>query len=119
MRRLWDLIEARRWEEAGALLAEDVIIVWPHSGEVIRGRRNYLGVNRHYPEGWHIEVRSDMKQGSRACIEARVPHDALGVSFVCGFYELNGGKIQAGTEYWVDEKAEQPPAWRARWTERL
>ena len=41
-----------------------------------------------------------------------------GVSHCLGFYELEGGKIRRATEYWVEGRAEEPPAWRARWVER-
>lgn len=116
VRRLWESIEARRWEDAAALLAPDLEIRWPHTGERIRGRENYIGLNRQYPEGWHIEILSVLSSDTRASIEARVPHESLGVSFVAGYYEVKDGLIQAGTEYWVDEASQDAPDWRRRWT---
>lgn len=118
VRALWQSIEARNWAAAGRLLAEDVSIYWPHTGETIRGRDNYLGLNREYPEGWSIEVLSVVPAGDQAAIEARVPHQRLGVSFVAGFYRVGGGLIADGTEYWVDEASQTPPDWRQRYTER-
>lgn len=94
------------------------MVRWPHTGEIIRGRGNYIALNRTYPEGWHIHILSALRDGARASIEARVPHDAMGVFFVAGFYELASGRIHSGTEYWVTERSEQPPTWRVRYTDR-
>jgi len=115
---LWELIEKRAWHEAGALLREDAVIYWPHTGELIKGRANYIEVNRNYPEGWQIQIVSVIGHANRASIEVRVPHERFGVSVVAGFYELAGGMIVQGTEYWVDEKSQAAPNWRAGWTER-
>lgn len=115
VRALWQSIQARDWAAAGRRLAEDAEIYWPHSGETIRGRENYLGLNRAYPEGWTIELINTVSTGEWAAVEARVPHQTLGVSFVAGFYRVSEGMISRGTEYWVDEAAQSPPAWRRRY----
>ena len=116
---MWEEIQARRWNDARGLLADDLLIYWPHTGELIKGAANYIALNQRYPAGWSIEVLSALGDGTRASIEARVPHETLGVFFVTGFYELSGGLVRKGTEYWVTEKAEAPPAWRAALTERV
>jgi SnoaL-like domain len=115
---LWRSIEARDWAAAGRLLAVDAEIYWPHSGEIIRGRDNYIGLNREYPEGWGIVVLSVLSVGDRAVVEARVPHKTLGVSYVAAFYQIKDGVISRGTEYWVDEASQSPPDWRRRYTQR-
>ena len=116
---MWERIEARLWNDAGQLLADDVEVYWPHTGERIKGRGNYIAINQHYPEGWRIEVLSAVGDDAGAAIEVRVPHESLGVFFVTGFYDVGQGLVQKGTEYWVTEKSEAPPAWRGPWTERV
>lgn len=101
------------------MLAEGLRIYWPHTGEVIEGRNNYIALNQQYPEGWNIEVLSVLGDGTRAAIEARVPHDTLGEFFVTGFYEVSGGLVRHGSEYWVTEFGEAPPAWRKPFAERM
>jgi hypothetical protein len=95
-----------------------MVVHWPHTGEIIKGRANYIMLNRHYPEGWHIEILTVLADDDSACIELRVPHQRLGVSYAACFYRLAEGVVKTGTEYWVDEKAQVPPPWRERWTER-
>ena len=47
----WRRIQARDWDGLGALLAEDFVVEWPYAGLRIRGRANFVGFNREYPEG--------------------------------------------------------------------
>jgi ketosteroid isomerase-like protein len=118
VRRLWELFEARRWDEAGELLHEDFKAEWPHTGERIRGRDNFIELNRNYPEPWSIEVRRVVSDGDQVALEAAVTHPE-GVAHAAGFYKLRGGRILRAIEYWVDGRSQEPPAWRARWVERV
>jgi SnoaL-like domain len=118
VRHLWELIEGRRWPEAGALLADDLAIDWPHTGEKIRGRDDYIAINAHYPEGWRIEILQVVATGEQVAIEVRVPHESLGISYLAAFYVVIEGQIRRGTEYWVDERSQPAPGWRRQWTER-
>ncbi|WP_432264009.1 hypothetical protein [Streptomyces griseoflavus] len=43
-------MQARDGEGLGALLADDLVVEWPVSGERI------VGVNAEYPEGWSVHV---------------------------------------------------------------
>ena len=115
---LWRSMAARDWEAAGRLLADDLEIYWPHSGETINGRKNYIGINREYPEGWSIELTRVLAAGDEAAVEVRVPHQTLGPSLVAGFYRVSNGLISGGTEYWVDEGSQTPPDWRRRYVNR-
>lgn len=116
---LWRRIQARDWDAAGELLAEDVVCEWPHSLERIRGRDNYIALNRTYPEGWTIDVRRIVSAGAVVVSEVRVPHEELGTHWAASFFEIRDGKIARETDYWVIEGAEQPPPGRARWIERM
>ena len=116
--RLWEQFQARRWDDAGKQLHEAFVAEWPHTGERIRGRRNFIELNRNYPEPWSIEIRRVVAEGDRLALEAAVSHPG-GVAHAAGFYELQGRKIVRATEYWVDARSQAPPAWRARWVEPI
>jgi hypothetical protein len=111
-------MEARDWEAAGAQVHDDVVVDWPHSGERLRGRENYMAVQRNYPEGWRVDVLRVVATGDVAAAEVKVEHGEERF-FCAGFYELRDARIVKGTEYWVTAGAEEPPAWRAPWTERM
>jgi ketosteroid isomerase-like protein len=116
VRRFWDRVQARDWQGAGDLLAGDFVADWPHTRERFRGRDNYIGMNRAYPEGWRIEVGRVVSEGDLVVAEVRVP---LGdqVSHVAAFYEVRDGRIARSTEYWVDQGEQRPPAWRRPYSE--
>jgi hypothetical protein len=116
--QLWVAIQARDWTTAGEQLAEDVVIDWPATGERISGRDRYLDVQRAFPEGWSIDVRTLVHEGRRVAAEVRVPHgDEV---FLCAaFYEVEGGMIARGVEHWSDGRPDSPPARRSHLTEQL
>lgn len=117
VRLFWERMEARDWDAVAARLDEGVVVDWPHTGERIRGRDNYLAVQQNYPEGWHIDVLRVVESDAGVVSEVRVDHGET--SFYCAaFYDLRGGCISGGTEYWIEARAEEPAFWRARWTER-
>ena len=118
VRRFWDRVEARDWNGAAGLLAEDFVAEWPHSRERFRGRDTYIAMNRAYPEGWRIEVKRVIEEGDVVACEVRVPFGDL-VSHLAGFYEVHDGLIRRGTEYWVDEGGQEPPEWRRPFSELI
>ncbi|MDP9340776.1 MAG: nuclear transport factor 2 family protein [Actinomycetota bacterium] len=119
VRRLWELFEERDWQGAGALLHEDVVVDWPWSAERIRGRDNFISVNRHHPApDWHIEVRRIVAEGDQVVSEVIVPYEG-GQSRAASFFELRDGRIARIVEYWIDHGQQEPLEYRAAWVEPL
>lgn len=115
---LWTRFEAREWDAAQALLAPDFTCEWPHSGERMRGAAAFIAVNREYPEGWAIRVVRVVAQGDQVVSEIEVTHGPK-VFHAASFFTVAAGKLARVTEHWVEAGHEEPPAWRARWTERM
>ena len=118
VRLLWERMEARDWDGVAAQLHPDVVVDWPNTGERMRGRDNYLAVQREYPEGWHIEVLRIVDGGDAVVSEVRVDHDGKRF-FARSFFEVADGRIAARGRVLVGRRAARPPAWRAPWTEPL
>ncbi len=116
--QLWQRIEARDWPGVAALLHENVVIDWPHSGERIRGRHNYVALNRDYPGDWHLTVLGAWSGPDREVVEVRVDH-AAEVCFAAGFYEVREGVVVRGTEYWTTARSQAPVVGRAHLTESM
>jgi ketosteroid isomerase-like protein len=116
VRALFERMEARDWDGARATLADDAVVDWPHSGERFPDADSFIGMQRAYPEGWHIEVQRVVEQAPVVVAEVRVTHDDQ-VFHCIGFYEIDGGRIAGGTEYWVTAGGEEPPEWRSEFTE--
>ena len=115
VRRLWARIEARDWEGLGALLHEDVVIEWPHTGERIRGRDNYVAIQREYPGNWRSELVSLFGGDEGVASTVRVIHEKE-TCYGCGVYQVERGLVLRGVEYWTTANSEEPPAWRGRFT---
>jgi ketosteroid isomerase-like protein len=115
--RLWEAMEARDWETVGALLADDVIVDWPQSGERIRGREAVIRVNAEYPGEWHVTVERLLASGDEAVTEARVdwPEDGH-VDRAISWFTLREGLVAHIREWWPDPFA--AAEWRAGYVER-
>ncbi|WP_128983945.1 nuclear transport factor 2 family protein [Streptomyces roseicoloratus] len=116
---LWDRMQARDWDGLAELVAEDAVVEWPVSGERIVGRRNYVAVNREYPEGWSIRVLRIVANGDRAVSEVEVPHEGIGVFRAVSFWTVREGRIVRGTEYWTGLGTDPRPEWRAAYVEPM
>ena len=115
VRQLWNRISARDWPGVSQLLAPDVRLQWPATGEVFVGAGNFVAIQSEYPEGWSINVLSVLVQGRTVVSEVEVPHEEFGVFRAASFWTVGDGVITAGTEYWVTVRGEEPPDWRARY----
>ncbi|WP_052850977.1 nuclear transport factor 2 family protein [Streptomyces avicenniae] len=115
----WDRMGARDWDGLRALLADDVVVDWPASGERFVGPDNVIGVNEAYPLGWSITVLSVVADGGSVVSEVEVPHEDLGVFRVASFWTVRDGRIVNGREYWTGLGTDPAPAWRARFARRI
>ena len=112
--RLWAAFDARDWERAAALLDEEVVCEWPHSGERFHGRDAVIAVNRDHPDPWvRVELLRVVAEGDQVVTEVRVPVEAAPPAYAASFFELRGGRIVRMTEYWVDAGSQAPYPSRA------
>lgn len=125
VRSFWARVQARDWAGVHAVLAPDVVLEWPASGERFHGADAVVTINREYPEGWSIDVIRVVADpdGETVVSEVEVPQDGVGSFAAASFWQVRDGVITAGREYWVACAGEEPPPWRApyatRYTGRL
>lgn len=110
---LWRRISQRDWAGLAALLAPDLHVAWPASGELFVGPSDFVAVQSEYPTGWEIAVLKVVGAGPDVVSEVEVPHSELGAVFrAASFWTVQDGLVTAGTEYWVTVGADEVPAWR-------
>ena len=101
--RLWRLFEAREWEKAGQELHDDFEAVWPHTGEVFRGRANFIAVNENFPPigDWHIHIKRIVAEGDLVVVleamKMEQPLNAHKAGVVTGLSASVGDVIAAGS----------------------
>lgn len=118
--RVWYAFDARKFERAADELHEHFIGEWPHSGERIRGRDNFIAVNRDHPDPWtSIEVRRLVAEGDVVVSEVAVYVEGSNPVHAASFFEFDDGKIIRLTEYWVDARSQEPYASRRGLTEPM
>jgi len=117
--RFWALMDAEDWDGVGALLADDVVADWPQSRERIRGRDNYLAVNRHYPGSSAIEVRRLVADDEQVATEVLITDRTGGnpPAVAASFFTLRDGRIVHATDWWPEPYP--PPPGRAEWVEAI
>jgi GNAT superfamily N-acetyltransferase len=111
VRALWAHVQARDWAAMRAAFADDVVTLWPVTGERFEGAELIVRVNAEYPEGWAIEVQAvDALVDGRVHSIVEVPHGAQRF-FAHSRFTFAGTQIAQLCEHWA--VAEAPPAWRA------
>jgi SnoaL-like domain/ACT domain len=108
VRRWWELMEAREWDDAAECLAPDIAVEWTHTGERFAGREAVVRVNREYPQGWAIRVLDIVGGRGRVAADVEVTHGAQ--VFRCAqFATVVDGAIVEAVEHWVTCGGEAVP----------
>lgn len=118
--RVWKAFDDRDFARAGEELHDDFVAEWPHSGERIRGRENFVRVNAEHPDPWiSIEVLRIVGEGDVVASAVAVPVEGSNVAYAASFFEFRDGRIVKLIEYWVDGNSQEPYESRAGFVERL
>jgi ketosteroid isomerase-like protein len=118
--RMWQAFNERDFARGGEELHDGFVAEWPHSGERIRGRENFVRVNAEHPDPWiSIEIRKIVAEGDIVASEVAVPIEGGPTVYAASFFEFRDGKIIRLVEYWVDANEQEPYESRASLVERL
>src|SRR6476619_6566456 len=66
---VWRHLEARDWPAARALLADDLVVELPATGERFTSADAFIAFNSHYPDGWSLEVQRVVPGGRSAALD--------------------------------------------------
>ena len=116
VRQVWERIDARDWDGFAALLAEDVRLEYPHTGERFSGRRTLVAINAEYPDGWSIYVLRILADGDTVVSEVSVPMDGV-ESRAVTIWTVRDGLVAEAIEYWTTAGGDDAPQWRKAYTD--
>jgi len=116
--RFWAAMQTNDFKSAGEFLHDDYILVWPQSGERIRGRANFVALNENYPAHgrWEFTIQRIIAEGDEVVSDIGVT-DGVVMGRAITFSTIHNGKILHQTEFWPDPF--EPPAWRSEWVEKI
>jgi SnoaL-like domain len=112
VRALFERMEARDWDGARVTLADGYVCDYPHTGERFGSADAFISMNRAYPEGWHITVDETVADGTRVAARVRVTHGD-GLFHCLSFADVEDGLVTRSIDYWLDDRGEAAPDWRA------
>jgi hypothetical protein len=114
IRRFAEAINTGEMEVFDAIYHEDVVIHWPQSGEVIRGKHNIRELRLAYPTPPTATLRRIVGSGDLWAMEMDFDYD--GDRFhVIVIHQWRDGLVVDETSYYAAPF--EAPAWRAEWVE--
>jgi ketosteroid isomerase-like protein len=114
IRQFVEAVSARDLEPLDAMYHDDVVVEWPQSGEVIRGKKNIRELREAYPTPPTATLRRIVGAGDLWAIEMVFDYDGDRFHVVV-IHEWRDGLVVRETSYYAAPF--QAPAWRARWVE--
>jgi hypothetical protein len=112
--QLVEALNTRDLKWFDALYHDDVVIQWPQSGEVIRGKQNIRELRLAYPTPPTATLRRIIGSGDLWAIEMLFDYDGDRFHVVV-IHQWRDGLVASETSYYA---APFPaPAWRAKWVE--
>lgn len=114
LERHWSDIEDQ--DAVHEIYHDDVVVEFPQSGEVLRGRANLRAMREAYPAKVSAAIQRMRGGGSLWVTETVITYDGKKRVNSVSIMEFRGGKVARETLYFGDPW--EPPAWRARWVER-
>jgi len=114
IREFADAINTADMEVFDAMYHDDLVVEWPQSGEVIRGKKNIRELRLAHPTPPTATLRRISGSGDFWTME--MVFDYNGDRFhVIVFHQYRDGLVVSETAYYAAPF--QAPAWRARWVE--
>jgi limonene-1,2-epoxide hydrolase len=114
----WAAMQTNDFQAAGEFLHDDYVLEWPQSGEQIRGRANFVAINKNYPAHgrWEFTVHRIIAEGNEVISDVGVTDGVINGRAIT-FSTVQDGRIIHQIEFWPDPF--EPPGWRAEWVEKM
>ncbi len=112
----WVASDANDFEAEHRIYAEDAILEYPQSGELIRGRRHIQASRTAQPNHKRFAVRRILGTADLWITEFVLTYDGQ-PSYTVSIMEFKDGKVARETQYFGDPF--EPGPSRAQWVERI
>jgi SnoaL-like domain len=103
VREFWRLMATNDFYSVKEVLAEDLCVEWPQSGERIRGPQKFCQMNAEYPSSgpWKFRINRLVASGESVVTQVSVMEATQSAEPV-SFFTVVAGKITKLVEYWPE-----------------
>lgn len=103
VKEFYERMNSNDFHLAGQLLSDDYILEWPQSKERIRGRENFIVLNREYPAfgRWQFTINRIIGNGLEVVSDVSIT-DGIQKARAITFTTVCEGKITKQVEYWPE-----------------
>ena len=101
---------------ASEIYADDAVLEWPQGGERVRGKANIIAMRSAFPARLDFHMHRTIGCHNLWVNEYTIRYDDRPYRVV-GIMEFREGKVARERIYFGEPW--EPPAWRARWVERM
>jgi limonene-1,2-epoxide hydrolase len=117
VREFWRLMNTNDFHAVKAVLAPELLVEWPQSGERIRGPENFALINAEYPATgrWRFSINRLVASGDEVVTQVSLTDGSQSAEPV-SFFTVRAGRIVHMVEYWPEPFA--PAANRSHRVER-
>jgi hypothetical protein len=114
IRKIVEALNARDLEAFDAIYHDDVVIQWPQSGEVIRGKQSIRELREAYPTPPTATLRRIVGSGDLWAMEMDFDYDGDPFHVIL-IHQYRDRLVVSETAYYAAPF--EAPAWRAKWVE--
>lgn len=103
VREFWRLMGTNDFHAVKALLAPDLVVDWPQSGERLRGPDNFAQMNAEYPTTgqWTFVINRLVASGADVVTQVSLT-DGTQSAEPISFFTVRDGRVVRLVEYWPD-----------------
>src|SRR5215471_8410822 len=117
VREFWRLMATNDFPSVAAVLAQDFVLEWPQTKELIRGAERFARMNEEYPAHgpWRFTINRLVGSASEAVSDVTVT-DGVRTDRAITFFTVVRGKVTRIVEFWPEPSS--PATDRTHLTER-
>ena len=103
VREFWRLMDTNDFHAVKAVLAPELVVEWPQSGERMRGPENFARMNAEYPTTghWRFSINRLVASGEDVVTQVSLT-DGVQSAEPVSFFTVRAGKVVRLVEYWPE-----------------
>ena len=113
IKKYWGFFNDEDFDAAGKLMVCDVVVRWPNTREVFKGKDKFILTQKKYPGKWYISLKKIFSKEDTVITVVNVATKDKSISFYAtSFFKMKNSMICEIHEYWGD--VDDPPEWRIK-----